>query len=331
MQNAADRVNCRHDDKVSVIMPCYNHEQFVEDAVRSVWRQTHENVELICIDDGSSDATASILEKLQPDSPIQMQVVRKENEGVCKTLNRGVVLAEGQWFAFLASDDAYAEDFIAACLDTMDIYEDANSIVLHCDAWRMDEGSRTFGRIYESSPVPPVKGDSFLDLSFGRGRVIAITLFLSRDLLERTGPFDETLVSEDFDYHLRLSKHAEFHFIDRPLAYCRVLPTSLGRSPRKWASDGVKILSKHKDDLGCRYAEALSSKHFRNFSVFCQNGFFVDSFGDARECLALAEMSSLPRLLLQMAHTLAYSLTKRIVLRLADLARFRKSERTTGS
>ncbi len=62
---------------VSVIMPAYNHERFVEEAVRSVWAQTYANVEVIVLDDGSRDRTPEILRRLEAESPIPMRVVCK--------------------------------------------------------------------------------------------------------------------------------------------------------------------------------------------------------------------------------------------------------------
>ena len=97
---------------VSVLMPAYNHQQFVEQAVRSVWAQTYKNIELIVIDDGSSDRTLEILKRLSLQSPISMKVDTHANQGICRTLNKCFDLSRGELIAFLASDDQYSEKFI---------------------------------------------------------------------------------------------------------------------------------------------------------------------------------------------------------------------------
>ena len=98
--------------RVSVLMPAYNHERFVEQAVRSVWEQTARDIELIVIDDGSTDSTAEILQALAAGSPIPMKVSVQANAGISTTLNRAAGQARGEWVSILASDDYYVTHFI---------------------------------------------------------------------------------------------------------------------------------------------------------------------------------------------------------------------------
>lgn len=92
---------------VSVIMPAYNAEAYIEAAVRSVMAQTLENWELIIIDDGSRDATVSILEGLAREDTRIRFLKNEQNVGVSKTRNRGMDLAKGSYVAFLDSDDLW--------------------------------------------------------------------------------------------------------------------------------------------------------------------------------------------------------------------------------
>lgn len=256
---------------VTVIMPAYNHERFVEQAVKSVWDQSYKNIELIVIDDGSKDKTGEILEGLASNSPIKMKVVRKENEGVCKTLNLGLSMAKGEWICFLASDDYYLDSFIETYI-TASKNLDNMKYVFHADSYSVDESGNELGKVYDMSPVPPASGDSFLSLALGQSRIIATSLFLNRQLVESVGFFDESLVSEDHDYHLRLSHLAEFQFIDQPLLCTRVCAGSLGRSPHKWIGESLTILEKHKSQLGVNYSQAVINKNFRIFTVFANCG-----------------------------------------------------------
>ncbi|MBF0705383.1 glycosyltransferase family 2 protein [Alkalihalobacillus hwajinpoensis] len=92
---------------ISIIMPSYNCENFIEDAIRSVIEQTYKQWELIVIDDGSVDNTNRIIEKLSnTDSRIRFYI-NDENQGVSATRNKGLSLAVGDWIAFLDSDDMW--------------------------------------------------------------------------------------------------------------------------------------------------------------------------------------------------------------------------------
>lgn len=98
---------------VSIIMPCYNAEAFVGEAIASVVDQTWQNWELLVIDDGSRDASLQVVsEWARKDSRVQ-SLPNPQNMGVSKTRNRGIGLAKGQWIAFLDSDDVWEEDKLA--------------------------------------------------------------------------------------------------------------------------------------------------------------------------------------------------------------------------
>ena len=88
--------------KVSVIMPAYNAETFIREAIDSILAQSHRDFELIILDDGSKDATASIVQSY--DDP-RIRLIQKDNEGVAATLNRGIGLAQGEFIWRHDADD----------------------------------------------------------------------------------------------------------------------------------------------------------------------------------------------------------------------------------
>ncbi len=95
---------------ISVIMPAYNAEETVNCAVESVLRQTFSDFELIVIDDCSTDGTLDILRKLAERDPRIIIIENEQNSGVSHSRNTGVARAEGEWIAFLDSDDMWRED-----------------------------------------------------------------------------------------------------------------------------------------------------------------------------------------------------------------------------
>jgi len=92
---------------ISILIPCYNHQEYIEESIQSIWQQNCEQMEIIAIDDGSTDNTYTILEKLQQKSPIPMFIRTRENKGVTQTLNEALALAQGKYIAVIASDDKY--------------------------------------------------------------------------------------------------------------------------------------------------------------------------------------------------------------------------------
>ena len=95
---------------VSVIMPAYNAEKYIEEAVSSVLSQTYKNWELLILDDCSSDCTAEIAEYFASlDTRIRL-LRNPQNMGVAKTRNRGFDIAKGEWIALLDSDDVWHSD-----------------------------------------------------------------------------------------------------------------------------------------------------------------------------------------------------------------------------
>jgi teichuronic acid biosynthesis glycosyltransferase TuaG len=94
---------------VSVIMPAYNCENYIEDSINSVLAQTYKDLELIVIDDGSNDNTVNIINKISNQDSRVKFYKNKENKGVSVTRNKGISLANGEWIAFLDSDDIWTE------------------------------------------------------------------------------------------------------------------------------------------------------------------------------------------------------------------------------
>ena len=93
---------------VSVVMPCFNHERFVAEALRSVFVQTYRNLELIVIDDGSRDASVQVITEILKECPFSVYFNARENQGAHHTINECIHMAHGHYVAILNADDRYA-------------------------------------------------------------------------------------------------------------------------------------------------------------------------------------------------------------------------------
>ena len=100
----------------SVVIPMYNAEKFVELAVRSVMNQTVKNIEIICVDDCSTDKTYQIVENLKKEDARIVLIKNETNSKVSATRNHGVQNAKSNWVAFLDSDDMWKENHLELLL-----------------------------------------------------------------------------------------------------------------------------------------------------------------------------------------------------------------------
>ncbi|MBR0438369.1 MAG: glycosyltransferase family 2 protein [Clostridia bacterium] len=104
---------------ISVIIPVYNVEVYLEEALQSVRDQTYGNLEIIIIDDGSTDGSGGICERSAAEDP-RFRVICQENRGLSAARNRGLDVSTGEYIAFLDPDDAYLPSFMEKMLTAME-------------------------------------------------------------------------------------------------------------------------------------------------------------------------------------------------------------------
>lgn len=231
---------------VSVIIPTYNRARILCEAVDSVLAQTHSSVEVIVVDDGSTDHTpASISKRYANDA--RVVYVRKENGGVTTARNRGLQQARGEFIALLDSDDVWLPwklEAQLACLERFPaagmIWTDMKAIDVggrltherylrvYYRAYRLHTMEALFDRSVSFSEVAPhlgevaqagrlYQGDIFSPMMRG-SLVHTSTVLLRRERVERVGGFDESLgrSGEDYDFHLRTCREGPVAFLDVP-------------------------------------------------------------------------------------------------------------------
>ena len=108
--------------KVSVVIPVYNREREIKECIESVQRQTIRQIEIICIDDGSTDSTVSIIKKMKEEDD-RISLIEQKHAGPGAARNRGIELAQGEYMCFLDSDDYYYDNDSLECMyDTCNKY-----------------------------------------------------------------------------------------------------------------------------------------------------------------------------------------------------------------
>ncbi len=225
--------------RVSVIIPAYNVVAFIEEAVRSALEQTFEDIEVIVVNDGSTDGTLQVLESL----PIHR--IDQENRGLAAAKNAGIRQASGRFIAFLDGDDRWQPDLIERGLERLAASKTADVVVF--DARLIDETGHPTGNTYYGKRSRSLR---FRDQDQARWIVqynfILGFAICGAELLEKHGGFDEELRTfEDWDFWMRaLLGNATAALIPEPLGHYRMRLGSLTGHERQLAADEVRLLEK---------------------------------------------------------------------------------------
>jgi glycosyltransferase involved in cell wall biosynthesis len=206
---------------VSVVIPAHNAERFIGEAIESVLAQTYAPVELIVVDDGSTDETATVAAAYS-----EVTVISQENAGPSAARNRGALAASGEFLAFHDSDDAMAPDKLAVQVGHM-LDNPSVGCVLAEQELLVEPGAE-LPFWAEGSKVPTIMPSRPPELA-NEPDVHPMTMVVRRETFERVGPFDESMrAAEDLDWMLRASEEGvEIARLSRVLLRRRVHPASL--------------------------------------------------------------------------------------------------------
>jgi len=203
------------DPVVSVIMPCWNRDRFVADAIRSVLAQTFSDFELIVVDDGSTDGTREVVASF---SDPRLRCLHREHRGISAAMNAGLAAARGRYIARLDSDDLWLPEMLATQVAVLESRPDIGLVYSRAECtdsdWKPLDMSWGYPLRYP--------GETFRSMVYN-DCTCNITIVCRRECFERVGNYDETLAtSEDLDMWLRVARHYEFAFTDRVLARVRL-------------------------------------------------------------------------------------------------------------
>ena len=199
---------------LSVVIPTYNRADYIGLTIESVLQQTYDNIEVIVIDDGSTDNTAAVLEHFAP----KVRYVRQENAERGASRNHGLRLASGDYIAFLDSDDLWLPDKAAAGIEFL---QTRSSVGLLCtDAVEIDGEGRE-RRILRARGSSGKVTDKLLESNF----VIMPTHIARTSVVRQIGAFREERElsgSEDWEMWVRLSLVADLAYVPEVTAKYRV-------------------------------------------------------------------------------------------------------------
>lgn len=255
----------KHQPLVSVIIPAYNHELYVERAILSVINQSYKNIELIVVNDGSTDDTWSVIKNLWHLHGECFKIYNQENKGVCKTINRGISKSTGDYIAILASDDFFALNKLEEQIKLFLVSSDDVGLV-HSSAYLNYGNSRPYVSL--SGSYLPAVGSCFEMLIEQGARVVAPTVMFKRAAYESVNGFDESLIAEDVDFYVALAAQGwKFAYDPTPLVYKTVVCGSLGSNVGMLHDVHFKILEKYKDKIGVEKFEHLNNMIYKHIII----------------------------------------------------------------
>lgn len=266
-------------------MPAYNARPYIEEAINSVLSQNYANIELIIVDDGSTDGTPEAANQYGD----RVRVLRQKNAGPASARNRGMAAATGDFIAFLDADDVWLTGKLAMQVNYLLDHPEVGVVFGRFSLWH-SEADGSF-----LAPPTPARSDSPLKLVPRHSGwlykdilldsvICIITAMVRRSVIDTVGSFDESLpTGEDYDFWLRVSRVFQAAELNRTVACYRVHGSSITRVPRK-ENNEYKVLMKTLAAYGPagpdQVAASPGALRKRFFQLCFDHGYFHIRKGD---------------------------------------------------
>lgn len=247
---------------VSVVIPCYNHEEFVQDCIQSVIDQTYQNIELIIIDDGSSDGSVA---KIQEMSELcqkrftNFEFRFRPNKGLCATLNEALEWCEGTFYSALGSDDKILPNKIDIQVDFLK--KNKKYIAVFGGVDLIDNNDKLIGHwLYEE------KKYTFKDIFLHTHNLPAPTALMKIEAVKVVGGYKSGMIIEDWYMWLKLSKIGDIYYLPKIFARYRFHETNLSKNLDKMHKGRFQVIDSFKNED--QYKLARLNVEWMNASEF---------------------------------------------------------------
>lgn len=258
----ARRASERARPLVTVVTAAYNVAQYLEASARSALAQTYRNLELVIVDDGSTDATAEVARRVACSEPARVRVIRQANKGIAAARNTGLHAARGDYLALLDSDDLWEPRFLEHQMETL----------LTTPVDLVSGNGRYLGGALHGMPVRPCPDPrppiDLATIIADEEAVFVMTVF-HRRVLETIGGFDESLrTNEDFDYWLRAALAGlRFARNAEPLGWYRRRDDSLSADAPRMLRGALRVCDKARALVGERPERALLERQIAYYEA----------------------------------------------------------------
>ena len=234
--------------EVSVIITSYNHERFLPEAIESVLNQTFEDLELIIIDDASTDSSRQIIEEFKEKDNRIRTIYHDKNMGITRTYKDAIEATEGKFIGGLASDDAWINDKLEKQLK---ILKKDENLIVWSDGLIIDSKSRPTGekftQIYKSDDKSGYLFEKLLKNNF----ILSTSTIFKKDKLMEIKIDEHLKYLSDHKLYVDLSYKCKFYFIEEPLVKYRLHGNNTIKTDAKgWYNDYMSLNKYFFDNYG---------------------------------------------------------------------------------
>ncbi len=251
---------------VSVLVPSYNHSKYIEECLASIYNAQYENLQVIVIDDNSSDGSQDILKELEKEYGFEL-VLKDKNKGLVDSLNTGLKeFVKGDIIKLVASDDILVKGVIQKAVEYFSSHPDIE--VLFGKAYKINEDSSVLGNI-----IPRVC-DKLTYENFQKGKISynITTLFYRRSVWDKIGYFKEGIISEDIHLNHKIWKNCNVGFLDEFVTYYRSHGENTTKNTWLMYQESLKFFESIKGEEYYIYQNRLSNLyHFVALSSSYKN------------------------------------------------------------
>ena len=214
---------------VSIICLCYNHENFVKESLDSVVNQSYKNIQIIIVDDYSSDNSVSEIENWIKNHSDVTFIKNSKNMGNNLSFNQVLPLVKGDYVIDFATDDVLFEDTIASQIEAF--HQNPSAALVFGNAELVNEKGKHLSYHFHTNSAQKVLDTSLhktncISLLKGGNCMCSVSAMMKKSVVDTLKGYDESLFYEDLDFWFRLSKQYSITFIDQPLVQKRVINTS---------------------------------------------------------------------------------------------------------
>ena len=250
---------------VSVVIPCYNHESFVQQSIQSVINQTYDNIELIIIDDGSKDQSVAKIQQMVESCEqrfVRFEFRSRPNKGLSATLNEAIEWCQGTYYSAIASDDVILSHKIESQVNFLN--NKSEILAVFGGVKYVDEQDN----VIRTSIGKPKLYD-FERIIMHKFDLPAVTQLIRLDAIKQVGGYDPSIILEDWYMWLKLTRHGNIYYMDEVFALYRQHDSNMSKNIEKMKQGRLDVLRFFKDSK--YYNKALTNIKWFNTNKDYEN------------------------------------------------------------